>query len=87
MSDGPGGGLYWPFRWYTSGPFTYAPTSVGEVVVRAAEKMEQPAIGALHDAPPDIRVLLNTSTQVLNLAKREADIAIRTGLGPVHANE
>ena len=37
-----------------------------------------PAIGALHDAHPDIRVLLNTSTQVLNLAKREADIAIRT---------
>ncbi len=90
----------------------YAPTSVGEVAVRAAEKMEQsaidlvrqaqgvdqrlagevrvtttdslglafllPAIGALHDAHPDIRVLLNTSTQVLNLAKREADIAIRT---------
>ena len=37
-----------------------------------------PAMRALHAAHPDIRVLLNTSTQVLNLAKREADIAIRT---------
>ncbi len=37
-----------------------------------------PAIGRLHAAHPDVRVLLNTSTQLLNLAKREADIAVRT---------
>ncbi|AXF24631.1 LysR family transcriptional regulator [Burkholderia pyrrocinia] len=36
------------------------------------------AIRNLHDEHPDVRVLLNTSTQVENLAKREADIAIRT---------
>ncbi len=90
----------------------YVPTSVGEVAVRAAEKMEQlaidlvrqaqgldqrlagdvrvtttdtiglefvmAAIRELHDEHPDVRVLLNTSTQVQNLAKREADIAVRT---------
>ncbi|WP_455776769.1 LysR family transcriptional regulator, partial [Burkholderia stabilis] len=36
------------------------------------------AMRNLHDEHPDVRVLLNTSTQVENLAKREADIAIRT---------
>lgn len=90
----------------------YVLTPVGEVALRAAEKMEQsaldlvrqtqgvdqrlagevrvtttdslglafllPAMRALHAVHPDIRVVLSTSTQVLNLAKREADIAIRT---------
>lgn len=37
-----------------------------------------PAITRLHAKHPDVRVLMNTSTQVLNLAKREADIAVRT---------
>lgn len=36
------------------------------------------AIRTLHDEHPDVRVLLNTSTHVENLAKRDADIAIRT---------
>lgn len=36
------------------------------------------AIRSLHDEHPDVRVLLDTSTQVQNLAKREADIAVRT---------
>jgi DNA-binding transcriptional LysR family regulator len=90
----------------------YVPTSVGEVALRAAEKMEQSAndlvrqtqgvderlagevrvtttdtiglefvmsaIRSLHDEHPNVRVLLDTSTQVQNLAKREADIAVRT---------
>ncbi|WP_445147363.1 LysR family transcriptional regulator [Dyella sp. Tek66A03] len=37
-----------------------------------------PAIRRLHEAHPDVRVLLDTSTQLQSLAKREADIAIRT---------
>ena len=90
----------------------YVPTSVGEIALRAAEKMEQSAIDlvrqtqgvdkrlagevrvtttdtiglefvmaairGLHNEHPDVRVLLDTSTQVQNLAKREADIAVRT---------
>lgn len=36
------------------------------------------ALRTLHDEHPDVRVVLNTSTQILNLAKREADIAVRT---------
>ncbi len=36
------------------------------------------ALRTLHDEHPDVRVLLNTSTQILNLARREADIAVRT---------
>ena len=90
----------------------YVLTSVGEVALRAAEKMEQSAndlvrqtqgvderltgevrvtttdtiglefvmsaIRSLHDEHPDVRVLLDTSTNVQNLAKREADIAVRT---------
>ncbi|MDR2331973.1 MAG: LysR family transcriptional regulator [Burkholderiaceae bacterium] len=36
------------------------------------------AIRALHDEHPDVRVLLDTSTHMANLAKREADIAVRT---------
>lgn len=36
-----------------------------------------PAIARLHDAHPDVRVQMDASTQLLNLAKREADIAVR----------
>ena len=36
-----------------------------------------PAIARLHDKHPDIRVQLDASTQILSLAKREADIAVR----------
>ncbi|AIF48127.1 LysR family transcriptional regulator [Dyella japonica A8] len=36
------------------------------------------AIRHLHDEHPNVRVLLDTSTQVQNLARREADIAVRT---------
>ncbi len=90
----------------------YALTSVGEIALRAAEKMEQSAndlvrqtqgvderlagdvrvtttdtigldfvmsaIRSLHEEHPNVRILLDTSTQVQNLAKREADIAVRT---------
>lgn len=37
-----------------------------------------PAIERLHAEHPDVRVQLNTSTQMMNLARREADIAVRT---------
>lgn len=37
-----------------------------------------PAIARLHAEHPDVRVQLSTSTQMLNLTRREADIAIRT---------
>lgn len=37
-----------------------------------------PSLERLHTKYPDVSVSLNTSTQLLNLAKREADIAIRT---------
>ncbi|WP_323121734.1 LysR family transcriptional regulator [Burkholderia alba] len=37
-----------------------------------------PTLEKLHAAHPDLRFQLNTSTHVLNLAKREADIAVRT---------
>ncbi len=90
----------------------YVLTSVGEVALHAAEKMEQSAndlvrqiqgvderlagevrvtttdtigldfvmsaIRSLHEEHPNVRILLDTSTQVQNLAKREADIAVRT---------
>ncbi|NVZ38126.1 LysR family transcriptional regulator [Pseudomonas sp. 21615526] len=36
-----------------------------------------PAIARLHDAHPNVRVQMDASTQLLNLAKREADIAVR----------
>jgi DNA-binding transcriptional LysR family regulator len=36
-----------------------------------------PAIARLHDKHPDVRVQLDASTQILSLAKREADIAVR----------
>src|SRR5262249_46839861 len=37
-----------------------------------------PAVAALHREEPGIEVQLQTSTQMLNLSKREADIAVRT---------
>ncbi|OVZ58572.1 LysR family transcriptional regulator [Pigmentiphaga sp. NML030171] len=37
-----------------------------------------PALRALREAHPDIRVVLGTSTQLTNLTRREADIAVRT---------
>ena len=37
-----------------------------------------PAIARLHRAQPGIEVQLQASTQLLNLSKREADIAVRT---------
>ena len=37
-----------------------------------------PAVATLHREQPGIEVQLQTSTQMLNLAKREADIAVRT---------
>nr|WP_235442910.1 LysR family transcriptional regulator [Caballeronia mineralivorans] len=37
-----------------------------------------PAIERLHAVHPEVRILLNTSTRTLNLAKREADIAVRS---------
>ncbi|HEX4550890.1 LysR family transcriptional regulator [Pseudomonas sp.] len=36
-----------------------------------------PAIARLHEQHPDVRVQLDASTQMLSLAKREADIAVR----------
>ncbi|TDG02382.1 LysR family transcriptional regulator [Paraburkholderia guartelaensis] len=43
-----------------------------------AEEYVIPAIQRLHAKHPDVSVMLDTTTVVLNLAKREADIAIRT---------
>jgi DNA-binding transcriptional LysR family regulator len=37
-----------------------------------------PAVAALHREEPGVEVQLQTSTQMLNLSKREADIAVRT---------
>lgn len=37
-----------------------------------------PAIGRLHAVHPEVKVMLNTTTQLLSLAKREADVAVRT---------
>ena len=37
-----------------------------------------PAIERLHVAHPEVRVLLDTSTRMLNLTKREVDIAVRS---------
>jgi len=36
-----------------------------------------PAVARLHQRHPDVRVQLDASTQILSLAKREADIAVR----------
>ncbi|MFJ2684955.1 LysR family transcriptional regulator [Pseudomonas sp. NPDC087342] len=36
-----------------------------------------PAIARLHDKHPDVQVQLDASTQMISLAKREADIAVR----------
>lgn len=37
-----------------------------------------PAVAHLHARHPDVRVTLNSSSDVLNLSRRDADIAIRT---------
>lgn len=37
-----------------------------------------PALQRLREQHPEIRVILSTSTQITNLTKREADIAVRT---------
>ncbi|CAG9172591.1 LysR family transcriptional regulator [Cupriavidus pampae] len=53
----------------------------GEVKVTTTDTLALgfviPAIARLHAEHPDVQVNLNTSTQMLNLARREADIAIR----------
>lgn len=55
---------------------------VGEVNVATTDTLGidflLPALRELHRHHPDIRVILNTSTQVTNLTLREADIAIRS---------
>ncbi|AOK55341.1 LysR family transcriptional regulator [Burkholderia stagnalis] len=54
----------------------------GEVKLSTTDALAQefvmPAIERLHAKHPDVSVMLDTTTRVLNLAKREADIAIRT---------
>ncbi|MDW3685331.1 LysR family transcriptional regulator [Cupriavidus sp. CV2] len=53
----------------------------GEVKVTTTDSLALdfviPAIAQLHAEHPEVRIMLNTSTQMLNLARREADIAIR----------
>lgn len=53
----------------------------GEVKVTTTDTLALefviPSIARLHAEHPDVRVILNTSTQLLNLSRREADIAIR----------
>ncbi|ESS41166.1 LysR family transcriptional regulator [Burkholderia cenocepacia] len=54
----------------------------GEVKITTTDALAiefvMPSIARLHAKHPDVSVALNTSTHILNLAKREADIAIRT---------
>ncbi len=54
----------------------------GEVRVTTTDSLALeflvPAVSALHSKHPDITMVLTTSTDVLNLARRDADIAIRT---------
>ncbi|WP_413170152.1 LysR family transcriptional regulator [Burkholderia latens] len=54
----------------------------GEVKITTTDALAlefvMPSIARLHAKHPDVSVALNTSTQILNLATREADIAIRT---------
>ena len=53
----------------------------GEVKVATTDSLAMefviPAITALHAAHPDVKVRLSVGTQMANLARREADIAIR----------
>lgn len=53
----------------------------GEVKVTTTDSLALdfviPAIAQLHAVHPEVRIMLNTSTQMVNLARREADIAIR----------
>ncbi|KML62598.1 LysR family transcriptional regulator [Burkholderia cepacia] len=54
----------------------------GEVKITTTDALAiefvMPSIARLHAKHPDVSFALNTSSQILNLAKREADIAIRT---------
>ncbi len=54
----------------------------GEVRVTTTDSLAVdfviPAMARVHARYPDVRVNLNSSSDVLNLARREADIAIRT---------
>lgn len=53
----------------------------GEVKVTSTDSLAMafviPAISALHTRHPDVRVRLTVTTQMANLARREADIAVR----------
>ncbi|WP_248920170.1 LysR family transcriptional regulator [Pseudomonas entomophila] len=53
----------------------------GEVRIATTDSLAQdfviPALAELHQAYPDIRVLLSGSSEVVNLSQRETDIAIR----------
>ncbi|MCO6057519.1 LysR family transcriptional regulator [Pseudomonas sp. MOB-449] len=54
----------------------------GEVRVTTTDSLAVdfviPAMARLHARHPDVRMILNSSSDLLNLARREADIAIRT---------
>ncbi len=54
----------------------------GEVRVTSTDSLAIdfviPAIARLHSLHPDVRVALNSSSDLLNLSRRDADIAIRT---------
>jgi Transcriptional regulator len=54
----------------------------GVVRVAASDTMGSfyvmPALTRVREAHPDIKVVLSTSTQVTNLTRREADLAVRT---------
>ncbi|UDM52746.1 LysR family transcriptional regulator [Cupriavidus sp. MP-37] len=54
----------------------------GEVRITTTDSLAldflMPALEALHAKYPDIAVQIHASTQMLNLARREADLAIRT---------
>lgn len=54
----------------------------GTVRVTTSDTMAQAfvidAMRRLHDTHPDIRIHLSTSTEIINLTRREADLAVRT---------
>ncbi|MDR0277812.1 MAG: LysR family transcriptional regulator [Paucimonas sp.] len=54
----------------------------GEVRVTTTDSLAVdfviPAVGRLHALHPDVRITLNSSSDLLNLSRRDADIAIRT---------
>ncbi|MBC2659687.1 LysR family transcriptional regulator [Pseudomonas sp. MSSRFD41] len=53
----------------------------GEVRISTTDSLAcdfvMPALKALHLAHPDIRIVLNSTSEVVNLSRRETDIAIR----------